>query len=50
MSGSTDIESQHFMQRLLDNMWILLALGILTPSIIYTMWGLWDVLNIPVAQ
>ena len=41
--------SPHFMQRLLDNNWLLLALGVLTPMVIYTLWGLWDVINIPMA-
>jgi len=49
MSESTSSESPHFMQKLLDNQWILLALGVLTPTVIYTLWGLWDVLQIPVA-
>ncbi len=49
MSESTNSTSPHFMQRLLDNNWLLLALGILTPMVIYTLWGLWDVINIPMA-
>lgn len=48
MSESTN-SSPHFMQRLLDNQWILLALGLLVPTVIYTLWGLWDVINIPMA-
>lgn len=48
MSESTSSgASPHFMQRVLDNQWLLLALGILTPTVIYTLWGLWDVINIP---
>lgn len=49
MSESTNSTSPHFMQRLLDNNWLLLALGVLTPMVIYTLWGLWDVINIPMA-
>lgn len=49
MSSSGNSESPHFMQRALDNMWLLLALGVLTPSVLYTLWGLWDVIRIPVA-
>lgn len=41
--------SPHFMQRALDNQWLMLALGVLTPTVLYTLWGLWDVLNIPAA-
>jgi hypothetical protein len=47
MSESTNSASPHFMQRVLDNQWLLLALGILTPMVFYTLWGLWDVINIP---
>jgi len=50
MSGSTNNGSPHFMQRALDNMWLMLALGILTPTAIYLLWGMWDIINIPVAQ
>jgi len=49
MSESTNSASPHFMQRVLDNQWLLLALGILTPMVLYTLWGLWDVINIPMA-
>lgn len=39
----------HFMQKALDNQWLMLALGVLVPTVIYTLWGIWDVINIPVA-
>ena len=39
----------HFMQKALDNQWLMLALGVLTPVVLYTLWGLWDVINIPTA-
>ena len=37
------------MQRVLDNQWLLLALGVLTPTVLYVLWGLWDVISIPTA-
>ena len=40
----------HAMQKLLDNNWLLLALGIAVPAVFYTLWGLWDVINIPMAR
>lgn len=49
MSESTNSESTHFMQRVLDNNWLLLALGVLTPTVLYILWGLWDVSRIPLA-
>lgn len=50
MSEPINKGSPHFMQTALDNMWLMLALGILTPTVIYTLWGLWNVISIPVAQ
>ena len=41
--------SPHFMQKLLDNQWLLLVIGMVVPTVIYILWGLWDVLNIPMA-
>jgi len=41
--------SPHFMQKALDNQWLMLALAVLTPLVLYTLWGLWDVINIPPA-
>jgi hypothetical protein len=49
MANSTNSESPHLMQKVLDNQWILLALGVLTPTVLYILWGLWDVINIPAA-
>jgi hypothetical protein len=30
-----------------DNVWLLLALGLLVPGVLYLAWGVWDVLTIP---
>lgn len=38
-----------FMQRLLDSPFLLLALGVLVPSAIYTVWGVVEALSIPMA-
>lgn len=46
MSDSNDMP---FLQRVLENNWLLLVLGLLVPMIIYTAWGLVDVINIPPA-
>lgn len=50
MSESTNSTGPHFMQKALDNQWLLLALGVLTPTVLYTLWGLWDVINIPLGK
>lgn len=48
MSGSNSGgENIHYMQKLLDNQWILLLLGVMVPMVLYTGWGIWDVINIP---
>ncbi len=40
----------HAMQKFLDNNWILLLLAIAVPSVFYTLWGLWNVISIPMAK
>jgi hypothetical protein len=39
----------HPIQRLLDNPWILLALGVLIPFISYTAWGWFELAHVPPA-
>jgi len=41
--------SPHFMQTALDNQWLMLFLGVTVPMVLYTLWGLYDVISIPVA-
>jgi hypothetical protein len=38
-----------FMQRLLDNPFLLLFLGVASPAVIYLIWGIMDIVSIPVA-
>lgn len=35
------------MQRLFDNMWLLLGLGLAVMLIVYTGWGMWEILTMP---
>ncbi len=39
-----------FMQQLLNNPFLLLFLGVLFPSVLYTIWGIIEVASIPVGQ
>jgi hypothetical protein len=39
-----------FMQRVLDNPFLLLFLGVAFPTILYLMWGVMEVANIPIAK
>ncbi len=44
--------SEHipFMQRLLDNPFLLLFLGVVIPTVFYLIWGILEVAQIPLAQ
>jgi hypothetical protein len=42
-------ERVHPIQKLMDNMWLLLALGVLVPAISYTAWGWIDLVLAPTA-
>ncbi len=57
-SGTTDtgnspaepaVERIPFMQRVLDNHFLLLFLGVTIPTVLYIMWGIMELVQIPVA-
>jgi hypothetical protein len=39
-----------FMQRVLDNPFILLFLGVVTPTVLYVIWGVMEIISVPVAK
>ena len=39
-----------FMQKLLDNPFLLLFLGVFIPMMLYNVWGVIDILTVPVAK
>lgn len=39
-----------FMQRLLDNPFLLLVLGIAVPTVFYIVWGIMEIIQIPIAD
>lgn len=39
-----------FMQRVLDNHFLLLFLGISIPTVLYIIWGIMEIIAIPVAK
>jgi hypothetical protein len=51
-SGSGDAPSERvpFMQRVLDNHFLLLFLGVTIPTVLYVMWGVMEVANIPIGK
>lgn len=38
------------MQRILDNPFLLLCIGITVPTVLYLVWGVMEIASIPVAQ
>lgn len=40
----------HAIQTALDNQWLVLFLGLTVPTVIYLLWGAYDILNIPVGK
>lgn len=38
------------MQRLLDNPFLLLFLGVTVPAVLYLIWGIMEIVQIPIAQ
>ena len=38
------------MQRILDNPFILLFIGILVPTLTYIVWGIMELISVPIAQ
>lgn len=39
-----------FMQRVLDNPFLLLFLGVVLPAVIYILWGVMELTQIPIAN
>ena len=48
--GLPDNEQIPFMQRLLDNPFLLLFLGIAVPTVFYIIWGIMEITQIPIAD
>ncbi len=44
-----DTEVPPLMQRLFDNVFLLLVLGIVIMLVVYTGWGMWEILTMPTA-
>jgi len=49
----TDARGPHepipLMQRMFDNVWLLLVAGIVVMFVVYTGWGMWEILTMPQA-
>ena len=49
-SDSLDPEQIPLMQRILDNPFLLLVLGIAIPAVFYIIWGIIEITQIPIAD
>ena len=49
-SGGEGSERIPFMQRVLDNPFLLLFLGVTVPAVLYLIWGIMEVAQIPLAK
>jgi hypothetical protein len=48
--GEPKDEPVPVMQQLLDNPFLLLFLGVMIPMVVYTVWGVFDILTVPLAK
>lgn len=49
-SPGTESESVPAMQQILDNPFLLLFLGIALPTVLYIVWGIMEVVSIPIGN
>lgn len=49
-AGEPGQEEIPLMQRVLDNPFLLLLLGILVPAVFYIIWGVMEITQIPIAD
>ena len=49
-SGPSDQEPIPIMQRVLDNPFLLLFLGVAIPAVFYIIWGIIEITQIPIAD
>jgi len=47
--GGNEPERIPFFQRLLDNPFLLLFLGVTMPTVLYLIWGIMEIVQIPIA-
>lgn len=48
--ASTETDQIPFMQRVMDDPFLLLFLGITVPTVLYLLWGVMEVASIPLAK
>ncbi|MBK9020133.1 MAG: hypothetical protein M0Z99_13630 [Betaproteobacteria bacterium] len=50
MANNNDDDDVPFMQKLLDNHFLLLFLGVASPTVLYILWGVVDIMSVPLAK
>ena len=48
--NDSENEKIPFLQQLLDNPFLLLFLGVMIPMVVYSLWGVIDILTVPLAR
>jgi hypothetical protein len=48
--GDSEDERIPTMQRILDNPFLLLFLGVVMPTVFYLIWGIMEIISIPIAK
>jgi hypothetical protein len=48
--AAAKLERVPFMQQLLDSPFLLLFLGVVIPTVLYTLWGVMEIASIPLAK
>ena len=48
-TGADGEEPMPFMQKLLDSHFILLFIGVAMPTVLYLIWGVMEIVSIPIA-
>jgi hypothetical protein len=49
-TGDSEDERIPTMQRILDNPFLLLFLGVVMPTVFYLIWGIMEIISIPIAK
>ena len=50
MNAQSDEEPIPLMQKFLDNPFLLLFIGVMVPMLVYTLWGVIEILTVPLAK
>ena len=50
MNSPAQEEQIPLMQKLLDNPFLLLFIGVMVPMLVYTLWGILEILTVPLAK